>query len=168
MCRILIANTSEKNLRRISCPRFLKTSKWSSGKDYSLCNVPLWFKCRIVIVQAREKRLRWISGTSLQLRANGLVVTTTPRCVMYHCGSSPTQIIRWPEMGGLLIIAQTREKLLRWISSGRFPPTSKSSSGKEYRLCNVPLWFKSYKSHFVTWNVANINCTSYKKPGYGE
>jgi hypothetical protein len=41
-------------------------------------------------------------------RARGLVVKTTG-CVMYYCGSSPTEVILWFENGWILII-QSREK----------------------------------------------------------
>jgi hypothetical protein len=36
---------------------------------------------------------------------------------------------------------------------------------KMYTLCYVSLWFKSYKSHFVTWNVSNINYNKVEKKG---
>jgi hypothetical protein len=101
MCRILIAQAREKRLRWISSCRFPTTSKWSNGKDYRLCH--------------------------------------------YHCGSSPTKIILWLEMFRILI-AQTREKKLRGISCGLFSATSKWCSSKDYRCGSDPtkiiLWLR--------------------------
>ena len=79
-------------------------SKWSCGKDYRLCimyhcgscptEIILSLEmCRILITQAREKRLWGINFDWLsQQRASGLVVKTAG-CVMYHWVSSPTEVI---------------------------------------------------------------------------
>ena len=140
----------------------------------------LWLDmCWILITQAREKRLRWISCGRLPTKQ---VMVKTTCCVMYHYGSSPTKIIWWLEMFRILItqarekrlrwiitlsrekrlmwimllkttrcdygsgyaITQAREKRLRWISCGRLPTTSKCVV-----MCNVPLWFKPTKA--ILW-----------------
>jgi hypothetical protein len=145
-------------------------SKWSSGKDLGLCNVYhcgssptdviLWFEmCRLLIAQARRKRLRWISCASLPTTSKWCSGKDNRLVSCTGCGSSPTEAVLWLEMCRILI-TQAREKRLRWISCGRLPTTSKWSSGKDYRLSNVPFWFKSYRSHFVCWNVSNNNYTS--------
>jgi hypothetical protein len=105
-------------LRWISCGSLQKTSKWTSGKDYLLCEVPLWFKpCR-------------------------------------------SHFVIW----NVLNINYTVQKKKVKVNKSRFlSTTSKWSSGKDYLLCDVPLWFKPYRRHFVTWNVLNINYTVQKK-----
>ena len=82
-------------------------------------------------------------------------------CVMFCCGSIPTEVILWFENGWILII-QARQKI-RWINCVRLPITSKWSSGKDYTLCHVSLCFKSYRSNFVIRNVSNFNYTIYRK-----
>ena len=110
----------------------------------------------------------YISCDRLQATSiSGFVVKTTG-CVMllmYHCGSGPTEVISWFENGWILIIP-AREKI-RWISCDRRQTTIKWSSGKDHRLCNVPLWFTSYRSHFGSLKWLNTNYTSYRKK-YGD
>jgi hypothetical protein len=84
-------------------------------------------------------------------------------CVMYDCGSSPTEVILWLETCRILI-AQAREKRLWWISYGyRLSTTSKWSGVKVCRLCYVPLRFKSYRSHFVIQKLLSFNYTILRK-----
>jgi hypothetical protein len=61
---------------------------------------------------------------------------------MYHCGSSPTEIILSLEMCRILI-TQAREKRLWGISCDWLIQQRASGLVVKtiYMLCNVPLWF---------------------------
>jgi hypothetical protein len=114
----------------------------------SPAEVILWFEmCWILIIQFRRKRLRWITRDLFQQRASGLAVKTTC-CVMYHCGSSPTDVILWLEMCWILII-QFRRKRLWWISCDRFQQRASGLVVKTIR-CVRYYWGLS-RTEFILW-----------------
>jgi hypothetical protein len=99
----------------------------------SLTGAVLCFKsCWVLIIQAREK-IRWLSYGKPPTTSKWSSGKDNRLVSFTRCGSNPTQVILWLEICRLLI-TQARENMLRWISYGRLPKTSKWSSGKDNRL----------------------------------
>jgi hypothetical protein len=106
--------TNIKNKRWISRDMLATTSKWSSGKD-----VILWHEMRpILIIQSRAKNIKWISRVRLSKTSKWSIAVKTTGCVIYHYGSSPTEVVLWFEMCRILII-KGKTKNIRWISCHR-------------------------------------------------